>query len=288
MGLYQKLFQKRENVEVVENRTEPDIVTLNFYQALKMATEKPVTYFTLEKKKNEIFDCKIGGAYFIPKDQEIPVDKISGKPLFLLAQINFSKIEPIEHFPTKGLLQIFISGDDDVYGCDFDHPTVQSQWAIRYLDEIPEKIPDDRVFLPQANEETMLPFPNEAEYALVEHHTTQTVSINDYRFDDCFSSACKNFLKEGQNTIWDLDNDIRDSLIDKLKTFACQINGYPCFTQADPRENMSGEIPEILLFQLDTVEDIMWGDSGVANFFINENDLRRKDFSKVVYNWDCF
>lgn len=77
---------------MVENRVETDSVTLNFYQALKMASEIPVTYFTLEKKKNEIFDCKIGGAYFIPEEQEIPVDKISGNPLFLLAQINFSKV----------------------------------------------------------------------------------------------------------------------------------------------------------------------------------------------------
>lgn len=44
---------------------------------------------------------------------------------------------------------------------------------------------------------------------------------------------------------------------------------------------------KILLFQLDTVEDIMWGDSGVANFFISRDALKNKDFSKVYYNWDC-
>lgn len=43
----------------------------------------------------------------------------------------------------------------------------------------------------------------------------------------------------------------------------------------------------MLLFQLDTVEDIMWGDSGVANFFISRDALKNKDFSKVYYNWDC-
>jgi uncharacterized protein YwqG len=31
----------------------------------------------------------------------------------------------------------------------------------------------------------------------------------------------------------------------------------------------------------------MWGDSGVAQFFMHEDDLRRRDFSKVRYNWDC-
>ena len=47
------------------------------------------------------------------------------------------------------------------------------------------------------------------------------------------------------------------------------------------------DVPEILLFQLDTTEDIMWGDSGVGNFFIKKEDLVKKDFSKVWFNWDC-
>ncbi|MDN5490601.1 MAG: DUF1963 domain-containing protein, partial [Acinetobacter sp.] len=34
--------------------------------------------------------------------------------------------------------------------------------------------------------------------------------------------------------------------------------------------------------------EIMWGDSGVGNFFIHPDDLEKRDFSKVVYNWDCY
>ncbi len=32
---------------------------------------------------------------------------------------------------------------------------------------------------------------------------------------------------------------------------------------------------------------ILWGDAGVGNFFINREDLKRRDFSKILYNWDC-
>ena len=32
----------------------------------------------------------------------------------------------------------------------------------------------------------------------------------------------------------------------------------------------------------------MWGDCGVGNFFINAEDLKRLDFSNVLYNWDCY
>lgn len=31
----------------------------------------------------------------------------------------------------------------------------------------------------------------------------------------------------------------------------------------------------------------MWGDMGVANFFIRREDLLRRDFSRVWYTWDC-
>ena len=36
-----------------------------------------------------------------------------------------------------------------------------------------------------------------------------------------------------------------------------------------------------------TPDEIIWGDCGVANFFINQKDLENCDFSKVLYNWDC-
>ena len=33
--------------------------------------------------------------------------------------------------------------------------------------------------------------------------------------------------------------------------------------------------------------EIMWGDSGVGNFFISEEDLKNLNFENVLYNWDC-
>ena len=32
---------------------------------------------------------------------------------------------------------------------------------------------------------------------------------------------------------------------------------------------------------------IMWGDVGICNFFISPEALKRRDFSRVLYNWDC-
>lgn len=72
-----------------------------------------------------------------------------------------------------------------------------------------------------------------------------------------------------------------------------QLGGYPYFTQEDPRNGTEYEDLDVLLFQLDTdggkeVGDlVMWGDSGVCNFFISREALKRRDFSRVCYNWDC-
>jgi uncharacterized protein YwqG len=43
----------------------------------------------------------------------------------------------------------------------------------------------------------------------------------------------------------------------------------------------------MLLFQLAYDDYVMFGDGGIANFFIKKEDLKVCDFSKVWYNWDC-
>lgn len=75
------------------------------------------------------------------------------------------------------------------------------------------------------------------------------------------------------------------------------ILGYPTFGQDEPRKDKvqyGNEIGDyISLLQIDSScpiennSDIMWGDCGIANFFIHPNDLKNSDFSKLVYYWDC-
>ena len=62
--------------------------------------------------------------------------------------------------------------------------------------------------------------------------------------------------------------------------------GYPSFTQEDPRTEDSPF--DTLLLQIDSMQDegnsysILWGDCGVANFFIPRANLERLDFSQVL------
>ncbi|WP_368142037.1 DUF1963 domain-containing protein, partial [Collinsella aerofaciens] len=69
-----------------------------------------------------------------------------------------------------------------------------------------------------------------------------------------------------------------------------QVGGYPIFTQSDPhddRDPLWNKATDLLL-QIDSTNDVSFGDSGVANFFISPSDLERLDFSRVLYTWDCY
>ena len=81
----------------------------------------------------------------MPRDQNLPVNQKTGAPLYLLAQINFEQIPHIKDFPEKGLLQIFISGYDGVYGLDFDNEYSQSGWCLRYLEEVPKLVDESSI-----------------------------------------------------------------------------------------------------------------------------------------------
>ncbi|MFP3813195.1 DUF1963 domain-containing protein, partial [Bacillus sp. SIMBA_005] len=79
-----------------------------------------------------------------------------------------------------------------------------------------------------------------------------------------------------------------DVLYDVLSGAGHKIGGYPFFTQDDPRAYGDYNDSTTLLLQIDSEGDhILWGDCGVGNFFITEEELKNKDFSQVVYNWDC-
>jgi uncharacterized protein YwqG len=93
-----------------------------------------------------------------------------------------------------------------------------------------------------------------------------------------------------------MNSEIRKEYLEISSFFGHKIGGYPDFTQEDVRKHSSNsdqkQKPDILLFQMDTdgneTIDILWGDTGVGNFFIDESALRELDFSKVLYNWDCY
>ena len=165
-------------------------------------------------------------------------------PLRFLAQVNFSEMPPLDGFPTKGILQFYIAGEN-AHGLNFEK-------------------------------------------------SSMPMGGGDYRFDKLLLDAYNEANPDARVASLDrAPEDELDKVYDQLDMGGHRMGGYPFFTQLDPREYHQ-ELKEnsILLFQLDSDETddykIVWGDSGVCNFFIRPENLAKRDFSRVLYHWDCY
>ena len=222
------------------------------------------------------WDSKLGGIPYWPKLLEYPCNG-QGEPLYLIAQLNLEQLPSLPHYPQSGILQFFIS-NDDLWGLDLDASSHAEQgYHVVYHPLINEDEKQLRHDLPQANEQTELPLSRE--YRVTAQIQHELPSPSDYRFEQLIDCP------------WKLDEEVADYLFEHYCTTGTKIGGYAYFTQEDPRD--SDDDDWLLLLQLDSHWksdeniDIMWGDLGVANFFIRQADLRNLDFSHVWYNWDC-
>lgn len=253
------------------------------------ATVKP--YIEIDIENNEQVDwwqSKFGGLPYLPKGFDYP-KAANGKCLFLLAQINFAEVPLLEGFPTQGILQFFI-GDDGLYGVDrFETSDFDSEtYKVIYFPQVDfniNNIVTNYGFLPQPES-----FPLVGCYSLQLTKKYAPITVDDYQFKKELGEEFYNLFKSNEK--------IEEEYFALSSSGGGhKIGGYPSFIQGDIRDisyrypDWVPEDPDILLFQIDTETNnstyIMWGDAGIANFFIPESGLRSLDFSEVFYYWDC-
>lgn len=302
--------------EIAKPVTAPDTQTAaadyGIEKILKKIDErfppKPMVKLVPSRSDRElsVFDSKLGGTPYMPADFEYPTGRngiFEGRPLRLLAQLNFEKLTHIENFPDKGILQFFCSDDeeDGAYGLNFNDRTEQNGFRVIYHENI---IADESRLMPKeklpAFTDGGYGFPFKGEFLLnAETAEMCPITYEDHRFFDAVLKHLGKITgKELKNLTEAEEAGFGDDFWEKLyNARICEhtcIGGYPFFTQDDPR-GYTKELADydVLLFQCnssceDNSEDeIMWGDMGVANFFITENDLKKRDFSRTAYNWDC-
>lgn len=272
----------------ITNNKESMLLESNFKLELPNSLEKyrgnfeksirPFVKTTAKKGKTLAWESKFGGNPYMPIGYEYPKD-LNGTPMKLLAQINFEEVPDIGMFPSKGILQFYISANDDVYGMNFDKPTAQENFRVIYIPEVIKnnsKIVTDFSFINDSAEDY---FPVGSESRLSFKIEYGPVACTDFQFDKIFNqSAYKLF-----------DDNEYEQYEDKYSSAGHKMGGYAYFTQSDPRDNSEYSDYKVLLLQIDTDDKagIMWGDSGVANFFIRPEELKKLDFTKILYNWDC-
>lgn len=222
-----------------------------------------------------LWQSKFGGLPYLPQDVPYPLDS-NGQPLFLLAQINFTETPRLETLPETGILQFYVSGTDGIFGTSYEDLTKQANFRILYFPNVLEdegKLRGDFGFLPKFR---MLPLGKSC--SLEFSPASAPMSAHDYHFGST--------ILETDLPVWDKEVAHLYHTYEKLfRSAGHKLRGYPYFTQDDPRPR---EDDYVLLFQMDSdgEADILWSDCGVGNFFILEDDLRARNFSRVLYSWD--
>lgn len=252
------------------------------YKEVITKARKKALIASIEKKETSLWSSKIGGNPYLPAGFDYPMDE-AGQPMLLLAQINFSELPALEDFPSSGILQFYLTADDDLFGLDFDDQTSQRNFRVIFHEPVhaeADRLTTDFGFLEAVNREC---FPVEGEYALQFRPHTDYLPHSNYAFEAAFGQDSHAFF----NSFGENRDSVGEFFYEHFSTEDFKVGGYPFFTQHDPRFGTRYREFDVLLLQIISEEDIMWGDVGVGNFFIRRNDLLKKDFSNVLYNWDC-
>lgn len=262
--------------EYVDRVNIPDILN-QFSDGLK---EKQRMYISIEAKplNNELTDdplelkqSKFLGNPFVPEDMAYPIDK-HGNPLILLAQINFSEMPKLEGFPSDGILQLYFSSTEwwDMSGAE----------KIIYLtsDDLKKSPRTDFSFID-------IKFYEELPVWKI-HKLNFKISIDTGNSEDCQFS-----FDFGGKDYWDFEESLnendKESFNNYFSSEGHKIGGYAYFTQGDPRDYGKDQKDDIQLLQIDTDEEIMFGDSGIGHIFISPENLAAKNFDKAYFYWDC-
>ena len=276
------LFSKRghTNKEALPASGSASSADLNTWKAAIDEAALPAQRIVLTgEPASSPIASKVGGKPYWTGDKKYPTAS-DGKPMHLLAQINFGEIDqPLAGHPRSGLLQFFIAAGD-LYGSDFTKPGADASknrdYAVIFHPD-PDVERHQAPPAPETDEEDYLPFNGET--GMKFERFTNRVSPVDYRFESILPGVGQRY-------------DETEPLYDyAIKAPSHQLGGYAVFTQTDPREYDGKDEDWQLLFQLDSeqidVFDLMWGDVGIGNFFIRPDDLAALDFNNVWYNWDC-
>ncbi|MBR6258114.1 MAG: DUF1963 domain-containing protein [Lachnospiraceae bacterium] len=251
---------------------------------------------TVTGKTPALTDSKFGGIpYWVPS-MDYPLSS-NGEKLVLLAQINFAELPENNVFPKSGLLQFFVALDD-VYGAEFSTPDIQKDFRVIFHKAIDPAVTAESLAdlqLPTNVDGSDVGFPIQREMAISFEKTVISMGVTDYRYMDKIREAA-DFVGEPRPEGDDAYGFLKGSEYDKeSKNTRHWLLGYPFFTQDDPRRYSEGlRRFDTMLLQIDSEfsrenpdYEIMWGDAGVANFFINSEALMRNDFSEIMYTWDC-
>ena len=293
MGLFSFRGAKGTKSDVPENVVASSENVTELAQKFIDATSQPCIALKTARRHTGVFDSKFGGMPYLPPGFDYPYNenpRYQRQPLKLLAQLNFATLPALPYFPASGILQFYVANqsDDDIYGADFDNLAAQRGFRVVYHANVQDETKLQQPPPLASGDDGFFPF--DGEFALQAELSTVFMSPQDAQFERVLESIFDSPLPARE--MIRLTDLIETELTRTNRWAGHRIGGYPFFMQYDPREPVDGNPTyTCMLLQVDSENDgpdgISWGDSGVANFFINTQALQNRDFSDVMFTWDC-
>ena len=245
---------------------------------------------------------RFGGLPYWENGADFPKSE-SGENMVLLAQINFEEVPHIKDFPEKGIVQFFVDGSDPLAPVPGKR---QDNWRVVFHKDPSEQKAVSEDTLKRLGVKTLKEIADEGGNAPF----TKVFALDFFETTSHINAYCEGrFEKEAKEAAKALNMSVPDEDLNADELFGeealerfhlyehsedCHlIGGYPTFTQGDPRS--ADDDYDVLLFQMDSEmkggdwnDGILWGDCGIANFFISRENLQKRDFTNVLYNWDCY
>lgn len=222
-------------------------------------------------------DSKFAGFPYLPKSHLHPKDS-NGELMPLLAQINFAQLPPSSLFPNKGLLQFFISNQFNEPIKNKEELFFQQDFKVRYFPIILEENQLVSNFSPLTrSSKFILQKEMKMEFSL----QLEPVSASDYRREKFLPS----FHLENVY-MSDDGRTFEEIYFENFLGAEHKMGGYPYFIEYDTRkDSIFLKKFDTLLFQIISNDEqgIMYGDSGIIKFFINQQDLKNLDFSSIYF-----
>ena len=272
-----KQYTTMESVKPITKNNPAYKEIANVVKQIKNDTTKDaVMLYPKANSTPKLLDSKIGGIPYCPTTGDNPPADME-----LIVQINFSdrSIPHLSDFPKSGILQIF-SNDKWPMGND-----------IRYYPSILE--PDQT----ESDVITKFPYLAETNYANI---VMRPVTLIGRKVKENLPISHKAYIEYLRKYLGDPGDDkklydLRHMILSTPEFanstsngFGHKLGGYHAFTQNDILEYNKSQIYELLV-QIDSdSKHVMWGDNGIANWFINRDKLKKLNFSDILGNWDCY
>lgn len=257
-----------------------------------MTATKPAWALTATSKQTDTF---AGGAPYLSQEEGWPRHE-DGTAWHFLVQIALAEVPDLGlNLPTEGYLQFFHHADD-LFGMSLDEPgdpSMNTRTLVRHVTDVQDQgdhIPDE--FTSDDDHFTPLEMPLKRVYytgALVQmepfENTLDAEEASREPEDESFIDRFMEWLNEGGAAAPEAEAEEDESPILSQEDYEFHLGGYPAFTQQDFRQDLESDV---LLLGSESGKNIMWGDMGVASFWLKPEDADAGDLSKAYIYWDCY